>query len=288
MGELILGYHINKGSFKTYAQACEHARDVVRKYMPQPAVSPCAAIFSSGPRNVRANLTTGKPEMEALAEFANRARDMYFLMHASYLDLLWTSGAPSLACTARVAKASRTIGTIQNARLVVHSTREFFASRETTEQVYVRIAETLGAGVHAPILMETMSHLREFASTRAINRALDDMREIIPCAGICIDTAHIWAAGADIATRASCADWLDGITRSVPVAMHLNDSTQPIGTGRDIHATLGAGEIWALEDGYMSAIEWARSRGAYVILERTHDQEVEAIKDLKMLSRKLN
>lgn len=285
MGELVIGYHVTKGAHRTYAAACEHAHKVVREYLP--SANPCAAIFSSGPRTPRPNLDT--KELAALADYAMSAPDTRFVMHSSYTDLLCVGAKPSATNAKRITTIARKIGGViphARARLVVHATREFFAPRETCAPIYEILAQARDDGV--PILIETMSAIREFASPRAINIALDAAREIAPNIGLCIDTAHIWAAGADIATRASCADWFGELARSAAFAVHLNDSTQPRGTGRDIHTTLGSGEIWSLEDGYMSVIEWARARSVPLILERTRNPEAEARVDLRMLARKLN
>jgi endonuclease IV len=68
----------------------------------------------------------------------------------------------------------------------------------------------------------------------------------------------------------------------------LNDSKEPIETHRDIHTTLGNGEIWAREDAYMTFVNWACEHSAPIILERNDNPEKEAIADLKLITRKKN
>jgi endonuclease IV len=105
--------------------------------------------------------------------------------------------------------------------------------------------------------------------------------------GLCIDTAHIWSAGADISSRENCIQWFDQIRADIPIVIHLNDCTTPLGSKRDIHANIGCGEIWADEvprdevprdenQGYQYIIQWARQRGAPVILERHADEKYRA------------
>jgi deoxyribonuclease-4 len=57
--------------------------------------------------------------------------------------------------------------------------------------------------------------------------------------GVCLDTCHAWAAGADLATA------VERITRSTGGIdlVHGNDSRDPFGSHRDRHANFGRGEI---------------------------------------------
>jgi endonuclease IV len=99
--------------------------------------------------------------------------------------------------------------------------------------------------------------------------------------GLCVDTAHIWAAGADISTRIKCAKWFNSLCEDIPVAIHLNDTKEVLGTGKDEHTMLGKGEIWAFENGYVAALNWAHDRDAVpIILERNDDPENEVRADL--------
>lgn len=63
--------------------------------------------------------------------------------------------------------------------------------------------------------------------------------------GVCVDTAHIFAAGYDIATQYDDV-WLqfnDTIGYHRLGMMHLNDSKVPLGSRRDRHETIGDGAI---------------------------------------------
>ena len=64
--------------------------------------------------------------------------------------------------------------------------------------------------------------------------------------GICLDTAHLWAAGYDLTdgglTRVvdEVAEHWDG---AAPDALHINDTNVPLGSGRDRHAPPGEGVL---------------------------------------------
>ena len=65
--------------------------------------------------------------------------------------------------------------------------------------------------------------------------------------GVCLDTAHLWGAGFDIATPEGAARTLDDLDRLVGLrrvlVIHLNDTKYGLGSHRDVHARLGDGII---------------------------------------------
>jgi deoxyribonuclease-4 len=65
--------------------------------------------------------------------------------------------------------------------------------------------------------------------------------------GVCLDTAHAFAAGYDLATPAGFADTLAQFDRIIGFsrlrAVHLNDSKAALGSRVDRHAPLGEGRI---------------------------------------------
>ncbi|HYH06292.1 MAG TPA: deoxyribonuclease IV [Thermoanaerobaculia bacterium] len=71
----------------------------------------------------------------------------------------------------------------------------------------------------------------------------DDKRRL----GICIDTAHVFAAGYDIRTRDGYDRMMDEMEMYVGAhnvgAFHLNDSKKPLGSRVDRHEHIGKGEI---------------------------------------------
>jgi deoxyribonuclease-4 len=90
-----------------------------------------------------------------------------------------------------------------------------------------------------------------------IGTTIEDIADILAAAeaagvlldrlGVCLDTAHLWAAGYDISDQAgserlvSRFDELIGWRRVV--ALHLNDSRTTLGSRLDRHEHIGAGQI---------------------------------------------
>jgi deoxyribonuclease-4 len=83
----------------------------------------------------------------------------------------------------------------------------------------------------------------DFDELGAMIRAADEH----PRLGICLDTAHVFEAGADLRTAAGVDEALTRLEAACGlerlVMLHLNDSKTPFGSNRDRHENIGAGEI---------------------------------------------
>jgi deoxyribonuclease-4 len=81
--------------------------------------------------------------------------------------------------------------------------------------------------------------------------------------GICLDTCHTWAAGADLETA---VDLITGLTGQNIALVHGNDSRDEFDSHRDRHANFGEGQI--PPDLLLSVI---RSANAPIIVETPND-----------------
>lgn len=111
--------------------------------------------------------------------------------------------------------------------------------------------------------------------------------------GLCIDTAHLYTAGADIASYESAAEWLEPLEawidlgenaaeracRCSRLLFHLNDSSVTPEMNKDRHAPLFLGKLW--EDyaenrnasGCRAFLDFAARHGIPVILERNKKKD---------------
>ncbi|PSQ44763.1 endonuclease IV [Halobacteriales archaeon SW_7_68_16] len=91
--------------------------------------------------------------------------------------------------------------------------------------------------------------------------------------GVCLDTAHAFAAGYDLAGPAAVDETLAAFDDAVGLehlhCVHLNDSKHACGTNRDEHAHIGAGEIGV--DGMRAFVAHDAIRGVPLILETPHE-----------------
>ncbi len=105
---------------------------------------------------------------------------------------------------------------------------------EQTRGVTVVIENTAGQGTYLGSTPEELGR---------IVRGVADPGRV----GICLDTAHTFAAGFDIRTVAGWEAFLERVESAVGLrflrGLHLNDSKGGLGTHLDRHASLGQGEL---------------------------------------------
>ncbi len=90
-----------------------------------------------------------------------------------------------------------------------------------------------------------------------------------PELGVCLDTAHAWAAGYDLSTpegvEGTVAVFDDVVGIEHLAAVHLNDSKHGRGTNKDEHAHVGEGEIGV--DGMRAVVNHPDLRELPFVLE---------------------
>jgi len=122
--------------------------------------------------------------------------------------------------------------------------------------VHVLLEDTAGAGT-------TMG--TTFSELGAIIDGLSDASHI----GICFDTCHAFAAGYELRTPDGLAETLEEFDREIGLdrlcLIHLNDSKFPLGSRRDRHNHIGAGEIG--EEAFSLIVNHPASRDLPFILE---------------------
>ncbi len=97
-------------------------------------------------------------------------------------------------------------------------------------------------------------HLENTAGTGGtLGRSFDELAALLDAAGrparlgVCLDSCHLLASGYEIRRPEELAAVIDDCERTVGPgligSLHLNDSQTPLGSNRDRHANLGAGEL---------------------------------------------
>ncbi len=86
-----------------------------------------------------------------------------------------------------------------------------------------------------------------------LGRSFEELGALLEAAGgdkrlgICLDSCHLFASGHEIRTAEALTQTMDECVAAVGKgrvgSLHLNDSQTPLGSNRDRHANIGAGEI---------------------------------------------
>ena len=115
-----------------------------------------------------------------------------------------------------------------------------------------RAGETIREALHESAGCEL--HLENTAGAGGtLGRSFDELAQLLEGAGggerlgVCLDSCHLLASGYDIRTPAGMADVVREATRKLGRgrirSLHLNDSQTALGSNRDRHANIGAGEL---------------------------------------------
>lgn len=218
-------------------------------------------IFNQSPRMWKPTAYTDKDVAEfreAMAESPIEA----VLIHAVYL-LNCASEDPdirakSLASLTHSLRVGRAIGAIG---VVLHPGS---AKTGNVDEAIARAGETIARALADSEDAEGGGcelHLEDTAGAGGtLGRSFEELRELIDAAGeserlgVCLDSCHLLASGYDIRTnRAMDAVVREGarkLGKGRIRSLHLNDSQTPLGSNRDRHANLGAGELG--EEGCMA------------------------------------
>lgn len=213
-------------------------------------------------------------ELVALGKWAKSSRHTVFV-HGAYVSAPWGGARGSLynmglemALCAQIGASGYIVhlapGCRQRALLVAVLSR--IGATGSTPRIYFEVNATKASAT-------------SFFTVDALGDAFDLITEVADLyrvgVGLCIDTAHMFAGGVSFAeyepTRAYLARLVDRVR--VPIMFHLNDSYEPLGSGRDRHAELGKGNIWGgqtnlADSGLRAIIEFAYIHKSAVVLEQ--------------------
>ena len=253
------GAHVSTGG--SLAAAPERARAIGAE---------CLQVFVTNPRGWRA--TT--PSDAQIAAFRKSCADTGVepYVHAMYLvnygtddaDLRRRSAA-ALAHTMRVADELGVVGVVTH--LGSHKLAGFDGALD-------RLCEGLAAGLAAS--RDTLLLAENSAgSGGTIGSSVEELGRIVDRLGapgrlgVCLDTAHLLAAGHEIRTRAG----LDALAAAFDAAvgldrlklLHLNDSKTDLGSRSDRHENIGDGYIGL--DGFAQIVNHPALYGRPGVLE---------------------
>lgn len=156
--------------------------------------------------------------------------------------------------------------------LVTHPGNATGGDREAALRQNARVvAEVLGE-VEGPtqVLLETTA-----GSGTALGWRFEELAELLdgipddlrPRTGVCLDTAHVFAAGYDL--RGDFDGVMEAFDRTVGLErlelLHLNDSKAELGSRVDRHAHIGRGELG--EEAFRPVMRDPRLRGVPRVLE---------------------
>lgn len=231
----------------------------------------CAQIFYGSPRQWR-RITCTDDVLERFVTKRRQARLDPLVVHAAYLVNL---AAPDRAIyersVASLIAALRGAERLGGLGVVTHlGSRRDTSHAAALRRIARAVRRALDATGHAMILLENSA-----GGGGTLGASLDDLADVIerldgdPRVGICLDTAHLFAAGWDLRTPQGVDALVAAADRDVGWArvrlLHLNDSAAPAGSHRDRHADIGEGHIGL--DGFRAILAHPRVQPLPGIIE---------------------
>jgi len=260
-----IGVHVRVSA--GYAAAIEYAKRVK-----------CTAIqiFSSNPRSYRTS-PINRPALEAFRKMRAEAGIEPCAIHTPYLINLASENEKIAAGSLALLRSdleSAEAGGIRyvNTHLGSYGKRDrnegFVSACRLLEQALEGIApgvtlvmeNSAGAG---SLCGGTLEELGNFL------KALDH-----PQLGVCLDTAHAWAAGYEINSQRGVDDFIYEVAEQIGLdrvpMFHFNDTEVPLGGNRDRHHHIGEGNIGF--DGFRALAARPELRDKTAILETPGDE----------------
>jgi deoxyribonuclease-4 len=245
-----------------------HAKAVERA-----AAAGCTAlqVFSSNPRSYR----TGPIDGFALDNFAKMRREADLdpcAIHTPYLINLASEDPKIYRGSLRLLEYDLAVAARGGMRFV-NTHLGSYGTRDRNEG-FVAICRALEAALEA---IEPGVFLVLENSAGAGNLAggtLDELGRFVktvahPQLGVCLDTAHAWAAGYRIDSRAGVDEFVDAAESTIGLdrllMFHFNDTEVPLGASRDRHWHIGEGLIGF--EGFRALLARPELRDKTAILE---------------------
>lgn len=196
-----------------------------------------------------------KHDPERLERFIARRREAgirYVVCHALYLLNLATSDRRLLQQSRKALLATVDMAVRLEADVVIHVGSH---GGRGIDSALERITKSIEPALRR-ISGESRLLLENCAGGGGtVGRSIQELATIIDRLGrhqrlgICLDTCHLWASGLDITDPRVVEELADETRRRVGLerlrVLHVNDSADPLGSNRDVHANIGHGKLRA-------------------------------------------
>jgi len=234
----MLGFHVSKKS-RGLRVALTEDMTALRERLRDTGFNPCAQVFVTGPQSYRATVTMSEADVIKGADMPP------IFIHGAYVDYIWNgkpAGRKNVQAELEICARMGAEGVIvhlgagaENPREAISDVLSFSASDSSGIFLEINAAVPSKAFGEPNRLAEVFSQIPT---------------DLIPRVGLCIDTAHLFSSGINLATKEQAAQYLYDIHNALDeydtkIMFHLNDSAGNFGTGKDIHDHITQGKIWA-------------------------------------------
>jgi deoxyribonuclease-4 len=240
----------------------------------------CIQIFAGNPRAFR----IAKFDAAEWREFA-RLRSEHGLaptiIHTSYLINLATANATLRKSS--IALVANDLSIAAKAGIEYVNTHLGSYGDQDRKRAFSRVCAII-SGLIANAAPGPMLLLENSAGAGSLcGGRMDELGAILrevgsPRVGVCLDTAHAWASGYDLASPSGLQTFLSEVKRHIGFervrALHLNDTLVELGARRDRHWHVGQGRIGEL--GFRRVLGSAELAHVAAVCETPKSPELDA------------
>ncbi len=206
-------------------------------------------IFNQSPRMWRASVY-GEEDVAAFREAIAASPIDAVLIHAVYLLNCASEDADIRAKSlASLTNSLRVGAAIGASAVILHpGSAKTGDVGEAIDRAGAALGEALAESEGCELHLENTA-----GAGGTLGRSIDELAALIERAGggerlgVCLDSCHLFASGYDIRTPRGMAAVVREAGRKLGRerirSLHLNDSQTPLGSNRDRHANVGAGEL---------------------------------------------
>jgi len=195
----------------------------------------------------------GQEELARFREARKRTAISRLIVHSRFVPSLGSRDAERRRRSVELLSRELAIAAALGAESYVlhagaYSPGDDSASAESLLTQAIREA-VLTAESALPILLENVpgGGRRMGATLEELARILESLQRLSISCGLCLDTAHAWAAGYDLASAGGLASFMDHAESLVGAAVirlfHLNDTRAPLGSHLENHWHWGQGRL---------------------------------------------
>ena len=201
-------------------------------------------VFPHSPRNYRRHRPLDSLELARYRENAEEAAPIDVTLHASYYAGISnpTSTDKGERAMASLLEDLDTADALHASNVVVHPGRLRSAEDRDAAVTFLAELQRMRHDSDAWLLLETSASLNAMHSDpHGLIRLIEDLPDQTRI-GVCLDTAHHYAAGRDLSDPNAAAMFAAAYRDTDLIrAVHFNNSRHPLGSGRDGHGSLHDG-----------------------------------------------
>ena len=286
---MMLGIHVSKLSKTDNKAVSKELHDAVRDDVELLGIN-AVQIFTYGPQYyVRNNIN-----YDLMKEVT---KDVDLTVHSAYVTTsIWRVNRENKNTPDSKKRISMVYSQLKSCSeigawgLVIHITKVKAEVIAETMKILKPYAKKSGVKILLEMTASKSTHNTTYETPEKLNHLITLIGPLEDWFGICVDSAHIWAAGVDIQSYANMKDWFDSLAFKKKILLfHLNGNSSARFSGKDKHEIVFGPDdkIWhgikPNNSGVKAIVEFCNEYSIPMICEINRGSDKNTIKSLETI-----